>query len=93
MNIEYRCRSVGCGARRERGVVLFVALIAMVVMSLAGVALIRAVDTSGSVAGNLAFGLGGLPADERRRRVDEMLHLIGLVGERELAAVREFVKP
>jgi len=42
-------------ARRERGVVLFIALIAMVVLSLAGVALIRSVDTTGSVAGNLAF--------------------------------------
>jgi type IV pilus assembly protein PilX len=41
--------------RRERGVVLFIALIAMVVLSLAGVALIRSVDTSGSVAGNIAF--------------------------------------
>src|SRR5262249_19535644 len=40
---------------RQRGVVLFIALIAMVVMSLAGVALIRAVDTSGSAAGNIAF--------------------------------------
>lgn len=39
----------------ERGVVLFVALIAMVLMSLAGVALIRATDTNTSVAGNLAF--------------------------------------
>jgi hypothetical protein len=42
-------------AHRQRGVVLFVALIAMVVLSLAGVALIRSVDTTGSVAGNLAF--------------------------------------
>ncbi len=41
--------------RAQRGVVLFVALIAMVVLSLAGVALIRAVDTSGSAAGNIAF--------------------------------------
>jgi type IV pilus assembly protein PilX len=41
--------------RRQRGVVLFIALIAMVVLSLAGVALIRAVDTSGSAAGNIAF--------------------------------------
>jgi type IV pilus assembly protein PilX len=55
MNIKYRSRAYGCGARRERGVVLFIALIAMVVMSLAGVAMIRAVDTAGSVAGNLAF--------------------------------------
>jgi hypothetical protein len=41
--------------RAQRGVVLFIALIAMVVLSLAGVALIRAVDTSGSAAGNIAF--------------------------------------
>jgi type IV pilus assembly protein PilX len=55
MNIEYRSRAIACNARHQRGVVLFIALIAMVVMSLAGVALIRAVGTSGSVAGNLAF--------------------------------------
>jgi hypothetical protein len=47
---------------RQRGVVLFVALIAMVVMSLAGVALIRSVDTTGSVAGNLAFREASVPA-------------------------------
>jgi type IV pilus assembly protein PilX len=41
--------------RSQRGVVLFIALIAMVVLSLAGVALIRSVDTSGSAAGNIAF--------------------------------------
>ncbi|MCC6193807.1 MAG: hypothetical protein IT518_04995 [Burkholderiales bacterium] len=41
--------------RRQRGVVLFVALIAMVILSLAGVALVRAVDTSMGAAGNLAF--------------------------------------
>lgn len=42
-------------ARRERGIVLFIALIAMVVLSLAGVALIRSVSTSGSVAANIAL--------------------------------------
>jgi type IV pilus assembly protein PilX len=45
-----------CGhATRQRGVVLFFALIALVVMSLAAVALIRSVDTSTMIAGNLAF--------------------------------------
>ena len=48
--------------RAQRGVVLFIALIAMVVMSLAGVALIRSVDTTGSVAGNLAFREASTPA-------------------------------
>jgi hypothetical protein len=40
---------------RERGVVLFIALIVMVVMSLAAVALMRSVDTTTAVIGNLAF--------------------------------------
>jgi type IV pilus assembly protein PilX len=42
-------------AHKQRGVVLFFALIALVVMSLAAVALIRSVDTSTMIAGNLAF--------------------------------------
>ena len=42
-------------AIKQRGIVLFFALIAMVVMSLAAVALIRSVDTSTMIAGNLAF--------------------------------------
>jgi type IV pilus assembly protein PilX len=40
---------------RQRGVVLFFTLMALVVMSLAAVALIRSVDTSTMIAGNLAF--------------------------------------
>jgi hypothetical protein len=42
-------------ASRQRGVVLFFALVALVAMSLAAVALIRSVDTSTLIAGNLAF--------------------------------------
>jgi Tfp pilus assembly protein PilX len=41
--------------RRERGVVVFVALIAVVLMSLGAVALMRSVHTSTLVVGNLAF--------------------------------------
>lgn len=40
---------------RQRGVVLFFTLIALLAMSLAAVALIRSVDTSTLIAGNLAF--------------------------------------
>jgi Tfp pilus assembly protein PilX len=40
---------------KQRGVVLFFALIALVAMSLAAVALIRSVDTSTLIAGNLGF--------------------------------------
>ena len=42
-------------AIKQRGIVLFFALIALVVMSLAAVALIRSVDTGTMIAGNLAF--------------------------------------
>jgi len=41
--------------RRQRGAVLFIALIVLVAMSLAGIALIRGVDTANLIAGNLAF--------------------------------------
>lgn len=40
---------------RQSGVVLFLAMIALVVMSLAAVALIRSVDTNNLITGNLAF--------------------------------------
>jgi Tfp pilus assembly protein PilX len=42
-------------SRRQRGAVLFIALIVLVAMSLAGIALIRGVDTANLIAGNLAF--------------------------------------
>ncbi|MDR2238838.1 MAG: hypothetical protein LBE33_00150 [Zoogloeaceae bacterium] len=42
-------------AQRQQGLVLFFALIALLVLSLAAAALIRSVDTSTMVAGNLAF--------------------------------------
>jgi type IV pilus assembly protein PilX len=47
------------GAIKQRGLVLFFTLIALVVMSLAAVALIRSVDTSTMIAGNLAFRQSG----------------------------------
>lgn len=47
--------SAGAAARQQRGVVLFVALIVMVALSLAGIALVRSVDTTTSVVGNIGF--------------------------------------
>jgi type IV pilus assembly protein PilX len=41
--------------RGERGVVLFVALIVLIVMTLAGLALLRQMTTGVSIAGNIAF--------------------------------------
>jgi type IV pilus assembly protein PilX len=43
------------GPPSERGVVLLVALIILVALTLAGVALIRSVDTANIIAGNLSF--------------------------------------
>jgi Tfp pilus assembly protein PilX len=44
--------------RKQRGVILFIALIVLVAMSLAGIALMRSVDTNVLIAGNLAFRQG-----------------------------------
>ena len=41
--------------RRQKGVVLFVALIALVVLMIAAVALVRSTDTAQMIAGNLAI--------------------------------------
>lgn len=49
----------------QQGIVLFVALIALLVMSLAAVALIRSVDTNTMIAGNLAFRQTALTATDR----------------------------
>jgi Tfp pilus assembly protein PilX len=43
------------GYAKQRGIALFFALIALLAISLAAVALIRSVDTSTLIAGNLAF--------------------------------------
>lgn len=52
-------------AIKQRGVVLFFALVALVVMSLAAVALIRSVDTSTMIAGNLAFRQAATTSGDR----------------------------
>lgn len=41
--------------KSQRGIVLFIAMVALVVMSLASVALIRSVDTNSLITGNLSF--------------------------------------
>jgi type IV pilus assembly protein PilX len=46
-------RMKSCG--RQTGVVLVIALVVLVAMTLAAVALVRSVDTSNVIAGNLAF--------------------------------------
>ena len=50
---------------RQQGVVLLVALIVLVALTLAGVALVRSVDTSNLVAGNMSFHQSAIQAGER----------------------------
>lgn len=59
-----RISSMGIAHYRQQGVVLFIALIVLVAMTLAGIGLVRSVDTGNMVAGNLAFKQGAtLAAD------------------------------
>ena len=51
--------------QRESGVVLFIALLVMVALSLAGIALIRSADTATIGAGNLAFKQAAVYAVDR----------------------------
>lgn len=51
--------------KQQSGVVLFVALVAIVVMSIAAVALIRSVDTNTSIAANLSFQQSAQVSAER----------------------------
>lgn len=51
--------------RTERGVVLFIALIVLVAMALAGIAMVRSVDTTLGIAGNLSFQQGAVQASDR----------------------------
>jgi type IV pilus assembly protein PilX len=51
--------------QNQKGVVLFFALIALVVMSLAAVALIRSVDTNSLIAGNLSFKQSSMLSADR----------------------------
>ncbi|WP_020167434.1 MULTISPECIES: pilus assembly PilX family protein [Methylotenera] len=50
---------------KQSGVVLFIALIALVVMSLAAAALIRSVDTNTLITGNLAFKQSAIVSSDR----------------------------
>lgn len=55
MNPYFPIRHCKEAIMKQRGIVLFFALIALVALSLAAAALIRSVDTSTLIAGNLAF--------------------------------------
>lgn len=52
-------------SQKQQGVVLFFALIALVVMSLAAAGLIRSVDTNSLIAGNLSFKQSSMLSADR----------------------------
>lgn len=52
-------------SQQQRGVVLFIALIVLVAMTLAGIGMVRSVDTGNVIAGNLAFKQATLNASDR----------------------------
>lgn len=54
MNTAKYNQRFACPAK-QRGASLFIALIALVSMTLAGIAMVRSVDTTNVIAGNLAF--------------------------------------
>src|SRR4051794_33864237 len=62
--IVQRISSRGIAHRRQQGVVLLIALIVLVAMTLAGIGLVRSVDTGNMVAGNLAFKQGATLAGD-----------------------------
>jgi hypothetical protein len=51
--------------KQQRGIVMFVALVSMVILSLAGIGLVRSVDTGSAVAGNIAFRQASVVAVNR----------------------------
>ena len=92
-------RRAGC----ERGTVLLIALILLVVLSLAGLALVRSVSTSNVIAGNLAFqqaathsadsGIETAVAFLEANSGGTALHASGLVGGIQYVALRQDPAP
>jgi type IV pilus assembly protein PilX len=56
----FAARRLACATplRSERGVVMFVALVVLIVMTLAGLAMLRQMSSGVSIAGNIAFKQG-----------------------------------
>jgi Tfp pilus assembly protein PilX len=59
------CKTERYGSyRAQRGTIIFLTLIALVIMTLAGLALIRTVDTTNLIAGNFAFKQAALQSSD-----------------------------
>ena len=64
MPVRCRLPRACSAAGNQKGMVLFIALIVLVAMTLAGLALVRSVDTANVIAGNLAFKQSTLQAGD-----------------------------
>ncbi len=60
--------------RRQAGVVVFVALLVMVALALAGIALIRSTDTTTTVSGNLVLKQAATSAVDRG--IEQTIHAL-----------------
>lgn len=60
----YPAAAIPPGIARQRGASLFIALVALAIMMLAGLALVRSVDTSNLIAGNLTFKEAAVSASD-----------------------------
>jgi Tfp pilus assembly protein PilX len=60
--------------RKERGIVLFIALLVTVVLAVATIALFRSTDTATVVSGNLAFAQAAISAVDRS--VEQSIHAL-----------------
>lgn len=69
---------IGSGIGGQHGVVLFVALIVLIVMTLAGLALMRQLGVGTSIAGNVAFKEGATAVADRG--VEEALAWLSLAA-------------
>jgi len=64
MHAPYRHRHYRALPRRQHGLVLFIALIVLVAMTMAGIGMVRSIDTGTMVAGNLGFKQTALNSSE-----------------------------
>ncbi len=63
--IEHHFARETNGSFRQRGAVLFFTLVALAIMTLAALAMVRSVDTSNLVAGNIALKQGAIQEADR----------------------------
>jgi type IV pilus assembly protein PilX len=62
------------GARTQRGIVLFIALLVTVVLAVATIALFRSTDTATAVSGNLTFAQAAIGAVDRS--IEQSIHAL-----------------